>query len=286
MLRLIGGIVAASAIALAVLGASLAEGQEDAIVARVNGLEIRQFDVDVAAEMYGGQLGDMPDDARLSLLVDALIDGRLAADAAKVAGIDKTAEVRARLGFLETQTLRAAFLDTEVAKRVTDEAVRKVYDNEVAKTPFPDEFRASHILVATEQEARDIIEALKGGTDFAETARAKSLDEASREKGGDLGFVEAGTILPEIESAAAALAPGAFSQEPVASAFGFHVVRLEERRTQPAPSFEEVAPQIRAAMERQAAAAVMAEVKAAATVEKLVPDVAPPAGGADDGHDH
>jgi peptidyl-prolyl cis-trans isomerase C len=284
MWRLITGIVAGSGIALAVMGASLADAQEDRVVARVNGIEIRQSDVDVAAEMYGGQLADMPDDARLSLLVDALIDGRLASDAAKAVGIDKEPAVRSRLAFFETQTLRSAFLDREIAKRVTDEAVRKAYETEIAGMSFPDEFRASHILVATEPEAVEVIAALSGGADFAETARARSLDEASREKGGDLGFVEAGTILPEIERAAIVLAPGEFSRQPVESAFGFHVVRLDERRAQPAPPFDQVAPQIRAALERQAAAAIMAEVRAPAAVEKLVPDVAPPA--ADDGHDH
>jgi peptidyl-prolyl cis-trans isomerase C len=90
--------------------------------------------------------------------------------------------------------------------------------------------------------------------------------------------------MAEIDAAAASLQPGTYTREPVKSAFGFHVLKLEERRTRPAPPFEALAGQIRASLEQAATQAIMGELRSGAAVEKLVPDVAPPA--ADDGHDH
>ncbi|WP_235633466.1 peptidylprolyl isomerase [Aquibium oceanicum] len=110
------------------------------------------------------------------------------------------------------------------------------------------------------------------------------MDEVSKIKGGDLGFVAEGQVVPEIDAAAAKLQPGEFTQSPVASAFGFHVVLVEETRNRPAPAFEAVAPQVRQALEATEERRIISELRAAAKVEKLVPDVAPPEG--DDGHEH
>lgn len=254
---------------------STATGEEE-VLARVNGSDITQADVDIAAEMYGEQLGKMSEDARRSTIVDALIEMRVAADAAKSEGIDQDDHYKRQIAFFEGQTLRSAFMEKKLAASVTEEAVRKAYDEQVAKLRPVEEVRIAHILVQTEQEARDIIAGLKSGADFATLARERSKDEASKLKGGDLGFAITGQILPEIEAAAAPLQPGQYSETPVKSAFGFHVIRVDERRKQPVPAYEAVASQIRASLEGASAQKISADLRAKAKIEKLVPDAAPP----------
>lgn len=258
--------------------------QDDKVVARVDGVEITAADVDAAAEFYGARLDSIPADARLSLLVDVLIDMKLAANAARTANLTEDEGYKRRMAFFDGQTLHTLLLDREVAKRVDDAAVRRAYDEHIAGLPKVEEIRISHILVATEAEAVAIIDAIKAGADFASLAKEKSLDQSSRENRGDLGFAATGAMMAELEAAIAGLAAGMVADQPVASPFGFHVVRLEERRIQPPPAFEVLAPQIRPLLEQRAAQAVLAELKAAATVEKLVPDVDLPK--QDDGHGH
>ena len=262
---------------------SLAVGQED-VVARVNGQEITAADVAVAAEMYGDQLAGAPEEAQRSAIVDVLIEMRLAADAASAEGIENEGRFKQQMAFFRDQTLRSLFLERRTAASVTDEAVRKAYDEQIAEIPPVDEVRLRHILVSTEQEAKDVIAALDGGADFTALASERSKDEASKGAGGDLGFVTAGQTIAAVDDAAAKLQPGEYTASPVKSAFGFHVVKVEERRNRPAPAFETVAPQIRRALESAAAQQIMSELRAEGEVEKLVPDV--PLPQPDDGHGH
>lgn len=264
--------------------ATLGYAQDGEVVARVNGHEITRADVAVAGEMYGPQLGQMPEDARLSVLVNALIELRIVSDAAREAGVTEQDDFKRQLAFFEAQTLRSIFVEQRVAAAVTDEAVRAAYDRQIASIPSVPERRLRHILVASEAEAREIIAALSTGQPFAELAQAHSLDAVSKANGGDLGFLPEGQIMPEIDEAVSGLEPGEFTQDPVETAFGFHVVLLEDMRDRPAPAFETVAPQIRQSLGAAAERRVIDELRASAEVEKLVPDVAPPQ--EDDGHDH
>lgn len=263
---------------------SLAHAQDGEVVARVNGHEITGADVAVAEQMYGPQLGQMPADARLSAIVNALIELRIVSDAAREAGVTDQDEFKSQIAFFEAQTLRSIFVEQQVAAAVSDADVRAAYDRQVASIPSVPERRLRHILVASEAQAREIIAALSSGQPFAELAQAHSLDVASKANGGDLGFMPEGQIMPEIDEAVSGLEPGEFTQDPVETAFGFHVVLLEEARDRPAPAFDAVAPQIRQSLAGAAERRVIDELRAAAEVEKLVPDVAPPQ--EDDGHEH
>ncbi|MEX4009903.1 foldase protein PrsA [Neoaquamicrobium sediminum] len=264
--------------------ATLAYAQDDEVVARVAGHEITRADVAVAEEMYGPQLGQMPSDARLSVIVNALIELRIVSEAAREAGVTEQDDFKRQLAFFEAQTLRSIFVEQRVAAAVTDEAVRAAYDQQIASIPSVPERRLRHILVASEAEAREIIAALSSGQPFAELAQAHSLDAVSKANGGDLGFLPEGQIMPEIDEAVSGLESGEFTQDPVETAFGFHVVLLEDMRDRPAPAFETVAPQIRQSLAAAAERRVIDELRTSAEVEKLVPDVAPPQ--EDDGHDH
>lgn len=263
---------------------SVAVAQDNDVVARINGSDITAAELAVASEMFADQLGDMPEDAKRSLLVDTLIDLRLFEAAGRSAGLAEAEAYKLQIAFFERQTLRAIYLEAEVAKLVTEAAVRQAYDTHIAALLPVEEVRLRHILVASEASAREVIVALQNGADFAELAKAQSIDQSSKEGGGDLGFIAAGQTIPELEAAAAALKPGEYSQVAVKTAFGFHVIKVEDRRQRPAPSFESLSPQIRAALEAAAGKRLLADLRADASIEKLVPDVAPP--DAEANHDH
>jgi len=264
--------------------APLAYSQDNEVLARVNGNEITAADLAVAEEMYAQQLGQMPEDAKRSALVDALIELRIISDAARAANATELDAYKRQMAFFEAQTLRSVFLEQRVASAVTDAAVEAAYDEQAGKIPVVRERRLRHILLQSQNEAQDVIEALKAGRSFAELAGERSADDVSKANGGDLGFVAEGQTLPEVDAAAGALKPGEFTQEPVASAFGFHVVMLEEERNRPAPPFETVAPQIRQALEAAEEQRIISQIRSSAEVEKLIPDVSPPQ--TEDGHDH
>ncbi|WP_237684362.1 peptidylprolyl isomerase [Pseudaminobacter soli (ex Zhang et al. 2022)] len=234
--------------------------------------------------MYSQQLGQMPEDAKRSVLVDALIELKIVADAARAANVAEQDAYKRQLAFFEAQTLRSLFLEQRVAAAVTDAAVRAAYAEQAAKIPPVLERRLRHILLRSESDALEVISALKAGRAFAELAEERSVDELSKQNGGDLGFIAEGQIMPEIDAVAAKLQPGEFTQTPVATAFGFHVVWLEATRNRPAPPFDAVAPQIRQALAASEERRIISELRAAAKVEKLIADVTPPE--AEDGHEH
>lgn len=271
-------------VSIFVLTTSLVSAQQNDAVARVDGVDVTAQDYAVAEEMYGQQLGKMPQDAKKSTIVDALIESRLISEAARKSGIQNDEEYKRQIAFFEAQTLRSIYIQRELAKRVDEKAVRKAYDDQVAKVPVVEETRLRHMLLPTAEAANSIIADLKAGKDFSALAKEKSADPASREKGGDLGFLAPGQTLPEIESASAKLKPGQFTDTPVKSAFGFHVVKVDERRPRPAPRFELLAGEIRQALEAEEASRIVTELRSKAKVEKLVPDVQAPEGGEGDPH--
>lgn len=271
-------------IAFALSAALPAQAQDDGVVARVNGEEITERDLATAERIYESQLGDMAEDARRSVLVDALIDARLVANAARAEGIADSEEFKSQLAFFEEQTLGTLYTEQAMAQSVPDTAVRAAYDSQIASMPGASEKRVRHILVADEARAQEIIASLQEGASFDDLARSDSLDGMSKDNGGDLGYLAEGRTLPEIEAAIGGLQPGEVAEAPVRSAFGFHVVKLEEERTTPPPAFESVEPQIRRTLENAAQRELMARLRETSTVEKLVPDVTPEQ--PDDGHQH
>ncbi|MEO4044946.1 foldase protein PrsA [Hoeflea sp.] len=279
------GMIAATIVFAAAMTASPSVlAQQEEIVARVDGQDITASELAVAEEMYAQQLGSMPDDARRSVLIDALIDLRIVANEARERGIAGEESFKRKMAFLEEQTLRSAFIGEQITASVTEEAVRTAYEAQIARMPRVEETRIRHILLDAKEAATAVIEALNGGEDFAALAREHSKDVVSKPKGGDLGFVATGQSLPEIDAAVANLQDGEYTAKPVRSSFGFHVLKVEERRQQPAPEFETVAPQMRQSLQAAEQQRIIGELRAKAQVEKLVPDVTPPA--EDDGHDH
>lgn len=215
----------------------------ETVVATVGGESITEADLSFAAEDLVQELQQMPPEERRPFLLRVLIDMKVLAAAGREAGMADTPLFQQRLQYLEERALRRAYFADTIANAVTEESVRAEYDKFVADFQPADEIRASHILVATEDEAKAIKADLDGGADFATIAKEKSIDPGAA-NGGDLGFFGKGMMVAPFEEAAFALTDIGQVSDPVQSQFGWHVIKLEEKRQSAPPAFEQVAGQL------------------------------------------
>ena len=252
-----------------------AEAAADAVVARVNGTEITEADLSQAALDFRDQIAQLPEDQRRTQLIQHLIDTKLAARAAETDGLDKDPAVQRRLQTVRDRTLQLEYVRTKVLASVTDEALHKRFDD-VLKTFVPkDQYQAAHILVKTEDEAKAIIADLDKGGDFAAIAKEKSLDPGSAAKGGELGFFDPQQMVKPFGDAVVALKIGTYTEAPIQSQFGWHVIKLEATRKESPPAFEQVAPQLRQEMISELFASSMQGLRASAKIEIVPPAAAP-----------
>jgi peptidyl-prolyl cis-trans isomerase C len=264
--RGLSAIRAGVAAAALVFAAATAGAQEPAVVATVNGEPVTETDLDVAIADLNDQFAQLPEDQRRAAALSAVIEIRLLAAEAEKAGLADSDEFTRRLAMLRQRALHSAYIEQEIAAKVTDEAVRARYDKQVAETPATNEVRARHIIVETEDEAKAIIAELDAGGDFEAIAKEKSKDGAAAQ-GGDLGYFAEGRMVPEFEQAAFALDVGKYSTEPVKTQFGWHVIKVEDKRTQQPPAFEQVAEQFRTLLLRETYFAKVKELRDGAAVE-------------------
>ena len=255
-----------TALLAAGLHALPAAAADDTVVATVNGQPITEADVKLAEGDLDQQFRQLPEDQRRGAALSALIEIRLMANKAVEKGLDKDAEFQRRMAFLKERALHSAFVEKEVAATVTDEAVRARYDKEMADTKPANEVRARHILVKTEEEAKAIIAELDGGKDFETLAKEKSTGP-SGPNGGDLGYFRAGQMVPEFEAAAFAMEPGSYSKEPVKTQFGFHVIKVEDKRAVQPPAFDDVKENVKSLLLRETYFAMAKDIRNAAKVE-------------------
>lgn len=246
----------------------------DPVVARVDGAEIRFSDVTEAAQRLPEQFRGMPPQILFPLLIDQMVSEAVVTQAARKAGLQDTPEVRRQMARIEDQVIQQALIGREIAEKVTEQSLRARYQREIADQPAEAEVRARHILVQTESEARAIIAALAGGADFAATAREKSRGPGAAE-GGDLGFFKKEDMPEALGEAAFALQPGQVGPNPVRTQFGWHVVKVEERREQPRPSFEEAEAGLRRAASEEVAEALVERLRGQARIERFGLDGSP-----------
>lgn len=267
LLRLVPALLVAG---LALCGPARADGD---VLARVNGKDITKVEVDMAMDIFADQLAQVPEDQRQTMVVDALVDMHVMADAAEKAGIADNPKYKARMLFLKSQALRNTYVETEIQNKITDDELKARYEKDIADYKAPEEVHARHILVKTEDEANKVIADLAAGGDFAAIAKERSQDPGSKDNGGDLGFFAKGQMVPEFENAAFAMAPGEISKTPVKSQFGYHVIKVEEKRTQPVPTLDDVRDQVVQMVQREKYQDALKKMRAAATIERL--DVPP-----------
>jgi peptidyl-prolyl cis-trans isomerase C len=202
-----------------------------------------------------------------------LIDMKIVAKAAEAKKIEDRDDYKARLAFARNRLLMDNLLAVEGKAATTDEAMKKVYEEAAKQISGEQEVHARHILVESEDEAKAIEEELKKGADFAELAKKKSKDPGASD-GGDLGFFTKEQMVPEFSAVAFALEPGKIS-DPVKSQFGWHIIKVEEKRDRKPPEFAQVKAQIETYVTRKAQADYVAKLRETAKVERLdKPDVA------------
>src|SRR6202522_3918257 len=237
------------------------------VLAKVNGAEIRQSDMALAEEELGPSLDKMDPATKQENLLAFLIDMKIVAKAAEAKKIEDRPDFKARLAFTRNRLLMDNLLAVEGKAATTDEAMKKVDDEAAKQIEGEQEVHARHILVETEDEAKAIEAELKKGADFAELAKTKSKDPGAAD-GGDLGFFTKDQMVPEFSSVAFALEPGKIS-DPVKSHFGWHVIKVEEKRSRKAPDFEQVKPQIETYVTRKAQAEYVTKLRESAKVERM-----------------
>lgn len=222
------------------------EARSGAPAARVGGAVITVEDV--RREARARDLSEDPDalapgDPVFREALETLIDQRLLALEAVRLDLHQTPEARRRLADAEERILGNVLMETAVADAVSDEAVRRVYEEQSRLVPPQEEVRARHILVSSRDEARSLLRELEDGADFAALAMQVSLDPATRLEGGDIGYFTAAGILPEFARVAFDTPVGAVS-EPFQTEAGWHVLIVLDRRAQPRPSLETMRPSI------------------------------------------
>ena len=246
-LRLMRAVSFVALIATLSTGSVLAQdaivADPNAVVATVGGDVITEADLAFAAEDMAQDLAQMPPEERRAFLVRILIDMKVMSKAARDAGMDQTEIFAQRQKYLEERALRRAYFNEAIASAVTEEAARAEYEAFAQQFEAEDEVRASHILVEDEAKANELKAELDGGADFATLARENSIDPGAA-NGGDLGFFGRGMMVQPFEEAAFALANPGDVSAPIQSQFGWHIIKLAEKRKSAPPSFEQVASQI------------------------------------------
>ena len=240
---------------------------EDPVVARVNGVDIRQSDLAFAEEEIGGNMPTIPPEQKRDYLINYLVDVIVLSQAAETQKLGDRPDVKRRLAFDHNRLLMESLLQDAGKSALSDEAERKVYDEAVKQVKNEEEVHARHILVPTEDEANAILAQLKGGADFATLAKEKSKDPGAAE-GGDLGYFTKEQMVPEFAEVAFKLGKGQLS-DPVKTQFGWHIIKVEDKRIRPTPTFEQVKPQIENYVAHRAQAEMVENLRKSATVERL-----------------
>ena len=285
---LAGAALFATALSLSSSGAVLAQGAAapsapqatapaaaDPVVARVDGQDISLSDIAEATQGLPAELRGMPPAQVFPMVVEHLIKQRAMAVLARKSGLDKQPDIRRAMDAAADRALQNAFIAREVGPQIADAAIRARYDRDIAGKGGAEEVHARHILVTAQDVAVKIIADLKKGGDFGALAKQHSTDQGAQ-NGGDLGFFKKDDMVPEFAAAAFALKPGEFTQEPVKTQFGWHVIKLDERRAAPPPSFEEAREELRQSMIQEAVNKLAATALAAVKVERLNADGSAP----------
>jgi len=253
---------------------------DDPVVARVNGTTLYRSDVLALRATLPAQVQQQPMDQLYPRLLEQLVALTLVAQTAHKAKINEDPRVKKMTTLADEQILQDAYFDGMMRKEITEAKIRARYDQTVKNAPAREEVHARHILVPTEDEAKAIIAELKKGADFAKLASEKTTDPAGKASGGDLGYFSQNEMVPEFAKAAFALKKGEFTQTPVKTQFGWHVIKVEDRRDGKPPTYEEVAPQIARQMAQELYGAKVKELAASAKIEMYNADGSKPVAAA------
>ena len=246
----------------------------DTVVARVNGATILRSDVEQMRDNLPPQYQQVPFDVLFPIILDRLIDMKLMSVAGRAEQLGNDEEVRRRVAAYEERVIGDVYMQRAITAAVSEEAVRTRVEQAQRAAPGTPQIHARHILVAQEQQARDIIQELGRGGDFAAIARQRSIDPGGRNDGGDLGWFGEGDMVPEFFAAASRIADGQTSTEPVRTQFGWHVIKVEGRRTQTA-SADALRERIVSDMTQEAIDGLVGRLRQGAQIERFNADGSP-----------
>lgn len=258
-------IFGAAALAIVALGQP-AFAEESTVLATVNGDKITRADLDNAFANLPAQYQQAPFEQMFPLLLTSLIDSKLVAADARARGLNKEPAYKDRLDQVADQLLERYAVSQIIEDAVSEDKLRARFKAQATAAEM--EVHARHILLETEADAMAVIKALDGGADFAELAKEKSTGP-SGPRGGELGYFGKGQMVPEFETAAFALAPGSYSSAPVKTQFGFHVIKVEERREATPKTFEESLEELRSAAAEEAGAKYVESLRSKAEIERF-----------------
>jgi len=224
--------------------AAPAQGAADPVVGSVEGHLIYLSDLAQASQTLPPNLRNMPFDTLYPVLLDRMIDHEALVIMARRKGLEESKDVQKKIQEATEKILEGAYLGTVADPQVTEQAIRDLYNRQFANRPAAEEVHARHILVSTEAEAMKVLEDLKNGADFATIARVVSKDPDAA-KGGDLGFFRREQVWPGFADVAFSLQPGQVAPKPIHNEFGWHVIKVEERRLVAAPTYAELHDQLR-----------------------------------------
>jgi peptidyl-prolyl cis-trans isomerase C len=246
----------------------------DPILAIVDGAAIRRSDLQTLQRALPAQFQQMPLEMLFPLLIDRMIDAKLLAIAGRKDEIHNDPDIRARVASYEERLVQDAYLTRRVAAATTEEAIQARYRKFLAENPAETEISARHILVASEQKAREILAALSRGGDFAKLAADNSIDPSGKDNGGDLGFFRKADMVPEFSEAAFALKEGQTAERPVKSQFGWHVIRVDKVRAV-AQGLEDLREEISNQITQDVVNAEVARLRGGARIERFNYDGTP-----------
>ncbi|HEV2100193.1 MAG TPA: peptidylprolyl isomerase [Stellaceae bacterium] len=238
----------------------------DTVVARIDGTVLRLSDVEAVQQSLPQQAQKLPLQQIYPILLDRLVDGALVTEAGRKEHLDQNPEVELRLRHYQDHLIQQAYIEQLIKGAGTDDQLKARYQQLIQEKPQREEVHARHILVKTEGEAKSIIAQLDKGADFATLAKKYSTDPGAA-SGGDLGYFGRDDMVPAFAAAAFALPVGKYTETPVKTEFGWHVILVEDRRVKKAPTFAEAREEISRQLARDAIKAKLAELRSAANIE-------------------
>ena len=238
------------------------------VVARVDGAELHLSDVEAAQQNLPPQAQKLPLEQIYPMLLDRLVDGALITEAGRKEHLEQNPELQVRLKRYEDRLIQEAYLNQAIKAAETEDQLKARYQTFAKDKAGREEVHAQHILVKTEDEAKSVIAELDKGADFGELAKKYSTDP-SASSGGDLGYFGHDDMVKAFTDAAFALPKGQYSKTPVKTEFGWHVIKVEDRRADKPPSFEEAREQLSRDLAHEIIDAKLQNLRGAAKIEEF-----------------
>ena len=272
-MRALAGLAVIAATGLAVhISFAVAQDAGSKVVVTVDGKAITDADLKLAEGEIGSELGQLSPEVKRRALAEYLIDNQLFANAAEAAKLGDTPEFQKYMAYLRERALREQFFEKTLKASVSEDEAKKIYNARVAELKPETEFAARHILVESEEKAKELRAKIVAGEDFAKLAGENSTDPVSKKDGGLLGYFGIGQMVPEFEAQVVKMQKGELS-EPVKTAYGWHIIKLEDRRQKAPPTFDQVKETIMNSLAVRKAQEKSAELRAKAKLEYVDADL-------------